>query len=115
MPRPDVQYKIRRKDTGEFSSGGTRPRWEQDGKVWPDRKAVSAHISMTTDIQTGLTGPDDPIPVYVYIDQPVNNIEVVAEKISTDPAKPGKIGETVEHPLLRREARPIKRRPTAQP
>jgi hypothetical protein len=39
-------YKIRNKDTGLFSTGGTYPRWTKAGKVWKQKGHLTVHLTM---------------------------------------------------------------------
>ena len=39
-------YKIRNKETGMFSGGGSYPRWVARGKVWTDLRFVKSHLRM---------------------------------------------------------------------
>lgn len=36
-------YKIRNKETGQFSSGSVDPRWEEEGKLWTSINAVLSY------------------------------------------------------------------------
>lgn len=38
-------YKIRDKNTGKFSSGGTDPKWSQKGKLWYSEGHVRCAIT----------------------------------------------------------------------
>lgn len=38
-------YKIRDLSTGKYSTGGIRPEWEEDGKVWLSIGALKSHIT----------------------------------------------------------------------
>lgn len=38
-------FKIINTETGEFSSGGTRPTWKKKGKTWSTLGAVKNHLS----------------------------------------------------------------------
>ena len=37
-------YKIRHKETGLFSTGGTTPRWTKRGKIWTSNGSVRSHL-----------------------------------------------------------------------
>lgn len=37
-------YKIRNKETGEFSTGGAVPSWSKNGKVWTAKDNALKHI-----------------------------------------------------------------------
>lgn len=38
-------YKIQNKETGLFSTGGTLPGWNKNGKTWASRGALSGHLA----------------------------------------------------------------------
>lgn len=44
-----VVYKIRRKSDGLFSTGGTCPSWNANGKTWNTRGALSNHMAQLRD------------------------------------------------------------------
>lgn len=39
-------YKVRDKDTGLYSSGGSKPKWSKKGKTWGNKGAVTNHLNM---------------------------------------------------------------------
>jgi hypothetical protein len=39
-------YKIRDKETGLFSKGGSHPRWSAKGKTWQSKGALSGHLAL---------------------------------------------------------------------
>lgn len=41
-------YKIQNTKTGLFSTGGMRPRWTKQGKVWQELSYVHRHIGQLT-------------------------------------------------------------------
>lgn len=41
-----IYYKIRNKDSGLFSTGGTRPRWKKIGKIWKRKQDLTSHFNM---------------------------------------------------------------------
>lgn len=40
------EFKIRRQSDGQFSSGGTTPRWSNKGKTWSEQRHVTAHLGL---------------------------------------------------------------------
>lgn len=38
-------FKIRHRQTGLFSTGGSSPRWEENGKLWKKKGFVTNHLS----------------------------------------------------------------------
>ncbi len=43
-------YKVRDRETGLFSTGGTYPSWTKNGKAWPSRGALKSHLTMWADM-----------------------------------------------------------------
>ena len=41
-----TEYKIRCKETGEYSAGGEKPSWSKKGKVWRSQAALSGHLAL---------------------------------------------------------------------
>lgn len=60
-------FKIRDKNTGLFSSGGMRPKFVKQGKVWQQLRHVHAHIQQLTTNYT---------PADVYKDAEVVEAEI---------------------------------------
>lgn len=69
-------YKIRNKD-GLFSTGGMRPTWTKQGKVWQQLGHVHSHIQQLT---TGYT------PADVYKDADVVEAEITEILTPIEPA-----------------------------
>jgi hypothetical protein len=44
-------YKIRHKQTGLYSSGGSTPRWNARGKTWTSRGPLNAHLGLVMDTE----------------------------------------------------------------
>lgn len=49
-----IVYKIRSKKTGEFSTGGTYPSFDKNGKVWKKFNHVSSHLSQQEILSSNL-------------------------------------------------------------
>lgn len=69
----DVFYKIRR-DDGLFSTGGTSPYFNEDGKVWHKRGHLSNHLAQFNAHQ--IRGPKSPYAgckIVSYVATPVGS------------------------------------------
>lgn len=83
-------YKIRNKD-GLFSSGGMRPNWVKQGKIWQQLGHVHSHIQQLTSNYT---------PADVYKDAEVVEAEITEILTPLEPAKDWLIktyDEQIEH------------------
>jgi hypothetical protein len=58
-------YKIRHKETGLFSKGGTDVRWSKKGKIWAAKGHLSNHLAQFSD------------PEKVYEDAEIVEIESI--------------------------------------
>jgi hypothetical protein len=74
-------YKIRRKSTGLFSSGGSSVSWSKNGKTWSTLAGVSGHLAMFIGRQytsswhhSQVLWNDVEIVVYEVKESPVENI-----------------------------------------
>jgi len=72
-------YKIRNRDTGLFSTGGTYPRWEKVGKVWKARNHLTNHL--TTVAVEGVYGSNADVVEYEVTEQ-ATSIQTVPDLIS---------------------------------
>lgn len=77
-------YKIRNKDTGRFSMGGSRPRWTDDGKIFTKYNHVTSHLNH---VENGEYHNCEVVEVQIV--ETGNNVEVSdwREKPSTTKAK----------------------------
>ncbi len=48
-----IVYRIRRKSDGQFSMGGTWPRFNKTGKVWKRKGDLSSHLGLVTEGRGG--------------------------------------------------------------
>lgn len=78
-------FKIRNRQTGLFSTGGSSPRWEENGKLWKKKGFVTNHLANAIgyDRAKGFYGNAevveydyDPVEIATY---PI--MEVINEKI----------------------------------
>lgn len=59
----DTVYKIRDRETGLFSTGGSSPYWYNDGKTWSAIGHVKNHVNLVVD---GMTERRNPIDRGIY-------------------------------------------------
>lgn len=70
-------FKIRQKETGLFSTGGMRPTFVKQGKVWQQLRHVHSHIAQLT---SAYTPPD------VYKDAEIVEAEITEILSVLEPA-----------------------------
>ena len=79
MEKITYSYKIRDKESGLFSKGGSSPSWSKDGKIWTSLACLKLHLSM---FATCMFFPDSGEIEHVYrVPKEYKNAEIVKLKV----------------------------------